>query len=418
MSAVTLLWFGAEAYALVGTELLSVAVPEQGEPAAALAEFVCALSPSPKCVDLIYQPGGLDPIRASCPRGARAVLAKTLARDFPAVSHPSTSWATLTPRAYEGAYTTLLFLESRPRIPRLAAALAERGVTLRGAWPLPALLETIPPFNTPDTTGIFLVTTTSTALVFALLPNASRSVTLVNDVAAPATILLALNTALTFFDRDSPPPVHVVCFGEPWPLGDQFAGIAPVLHDLGAILERSQLLAAKAASNFAPPDASFPWNRLLQLASVLMLGFAVSTVAIYQHDLRALQADRTRRAAIADDERQQIALLRQNREATYAALAFAAEVPGTDRAVARLVDVLAKSTPNAVTIHSLTLADGAFTIEGTVHDGSSPIKGPLADLHATLARKDQPWTLLEQTRGNAGTAGFVIAGAFREAATP
>lgn len=418
MSAVTVLWFGAEAFGCVGDELLPILLPEKSDPAVTIAEFVAALSPKPKSVQLIYQPQGLDPVRASCSRGARSVLSRTLVREFPAIAKPSTTWATLTPHPFDGAYTTLLFIETRPRIPRLASSLAEQKITLRGAWPLPALLETIPPFSTPGRTGIFFVTTESTALVYALLPNASRSVTFVNDVAAPANALLALNTALTYFDRDTPPPVHVISLGEPWPLGDHFAGITPTVHELGAVLERTNLLPTKAASNFAPPDLSFPWNRLLQLASALMLAFAIAAVAIYYRDLAALQADRTRRAAIAEDERLQVAALRENRDVIYNALAFSNEVPGPDRAVARLLEVLVKSTPTALTIHSLSVSDGSFTLEGTIHDGAGTAKSPFADFHALLARKDQPWSLAEQTRPTSPTAAFVIAGAFRDHPQP
>jgi hypothetical protein len=418
MSLLTLFWFGSEVYAYAEGELAAIPLPDKGDPAVALGEYVCGVQPRPKSVQLVYQPAGLDPIRASCTRGARAVLAKTLAREFPAIANPSTAWATLTPHAFEGAYTTLLFMETRPRIPRLASILQEQRISLRGAWPLPAVLETIPPFNTPEHPGIFLVTTETTALVYALMPNASRSVTFVNDIAAPSTALLALNTALTYFDRDNPPPVHVISLGEPWPLGEQFAHITPTVHDLPSLLQRVDSIPARGPANFSPPDTTLPWNRLLQLASLFTVLFAAATATIYYRDLTALQADLTRRAAIAEDERQQVITLRANRDAIYNATAFATEVPAGHRGISRLLEVLVKSTPAAITVHNLSVTEGTFTLEGTIHEGTGVQKGPFADFYASLSRKELPWTLSEQNRTAPNTAGFTISGTFRDVSSP
>jgi hypothetical protein len=418
MSLVTLLWFGHEAYFCRGGDLTPMALPDKGDPAVALGDFLVAMEPRPKTVQLIYQPACLDPVRASCTRGARTVLAKVLAREFPAIANPTTSWAALAPQPFEGAYTTLLFIETRPRIPRLASILNEHGIAFRGAWPLPALLETIPPFSTLSQPGIFLVTTAGTALVYALLPNASRSVTLVNDVSAPTNVILAMNTALTYFDRDIPPPVQVISLGEPWPLGDQFDSITPVFHDLPSLIHTAGALPTRASSNFAPPDIAFPWNRLLQLASAVMIVFAIAAATIYTHDLASLQADEHRRAAIADDERNQVNVLRQNRDTIYSDMAFTAEVPGPDRTVGHLLSVLVKSTPTAITMHSLTISDGAFKLEGTIHEGIGLPKGAYADFYALLANKDQPWTLAEPRPPAVATAGFMIAGTLGQPVLP
>lgn len=412
-SVVTLLWFGAEAYALHGADLLPIPLPDKGDPATTIAEAVAKLEPRPKTVQLIYQPAGLDPLRAACTRGSRAVLAKVLANEHPAVAHPSAMWAALTPQAFEGSYTTMLFIDARPRIPRLQAALAEHSIAMRGAWPLPALLETIPPFSSGSEPGIFLVTTETTGLVYAILPNASRSLSLVGDVAARDNALLSLNTALTYFEHDVPPPVHVIALGEPWPLGDNFAEITPTAHDLPSLLQRASALPTSGTSNFAPPEFAFPWNRLLQLASVLMIAFALISGFIYYRDLRALQADQTRRAALADDVRKQVTTLRANREQIYAARAFGAEVPESQRQMGRLFDTLVKATPTAITLHSLTITDGTFTIEGTLHEGIGNQTGPFTTFYDVLSRADQPWTMSAQNRTIPTTADFLISGTFR-----
>jgi hypothetical protein len=413
MSAVTVFWFGAEAYCLYkSSELASIPLPDKGDPAAAIAAHITALDPKPKSAQIVYQPAGLDPLSASCQRGPRADLAKTLAGEFPAIANASTTWATLTPQPYEGAYRTLLFLETKPRLPRIAAALAEEGIALRGAWPLPALLETLPGFASADAPGIFFVTTPTTAFVYALLPNASRTVTLVNDISAPQSSLLALNTALTYFDRDVPPPVHVVSFGDPWPLGESFAELTPTSHALQDILARADSLPTRGTSNFIPPDVTLPWNRIVQAAALFLFLYAIVTTFIYYRDFRALQADQSRRAAIAEDLRAQVAMLRQNRDQIQTDEAFSGELPPSQRPIARLIDTLVKATPTAITLHTLSVTDGTFTIEGSLHEGTGGTKGPFTDFYNALGRPDLPWTLAAHNR-TAATADFVLSGTFK-----
>lgn len=416
---VTLFWFAQDAFVYDGSELMPIPLPDKGDTTAAIASFLAALDPKPGQVQLIYQPTGLDPLPTPCVRGSRHVVAKTLARSHPNIANPTSTWALLTPLPFEASYTSLLFLESKNRIPRLASALEDAGIALRGAWPLAALLDALPELSRPDSLAICLVSSDSAAAVYARQPEATRTFALFHDVGARASVPAQLNTCLSTFDSDNLPPVLVFHHGDPWHLPDDFTEFgAPTVAPLSALLDAADGLSIKAASNYLPPVTSIPWNRIVQFLAVCGLVAAAALGAMYWLDWRKLQEDALRRAAVADALRVEITHLNSNREQITTNLAFADSVTSDSSYVASLLETLVKSIPEEITLHSLTTTDSGFTVSGTVHEGLGLASGPYPKLLAALARPDAPWTLSAETPQKLEAPAFTISGRFNTSSKP
>lgn len=413
--SITLLWFGNSVYIANGESIDAITVPDNADPASAIAAHCAALDPRPDSLHLIYQPEGMGATNVTCLRGPRHALAKTLGREHPIINSPTTSWAVLNPLPYDGSYTSCLFIETKNRIPRLASALLESGIELLGAWPIPALADQLPELQRDDATGIVCVTTADAALVYARLNQGTRRFLFLSSIAAQTSFPAEVNEAIAAFETETPPNLTIYHQGETWNLGTEFnPRVKPVHLPITDLLRVSHQLKLNSPANYLPPGTSIPKRFLLNLGSTFALAIAVILAGLYFLDWRSLQNDQHRRSQQAESLRQQIHVLTANREQITQARAFAAEVSTDSAAVGTLLDTLVENIPDEITLHELTITKDVFTMRGTVHSDYAAANGPYKHFRDALAGNGLPWAITKDTPETITQPSFTITGRFNK----
>lgn len=411
----TILWWGSEIFTLRpdGTTGRHT-IPLRNDGVNIFTSVLDSLAEKPKRLRLIYQPSDLEIHPVQAPRGSRNVIKRSLGHEFSQILNPATVWSCQRLRAHSDGYSTLLYIESRPRMARLQSAVADRNIFLEGAWPLVTLLEQVPPTSDQERPAIAVAHTDERGVVFTMDHTGDRKLEQEEGADFHARCVHHLQAAFSLFDANQPPPVLVVGDAAQWPLPELMNGTVPTVIALPDLLAAAEKIPAGDISNLGLREFTINANLCGQVLGGLSLAGAAALAFFYYQDVQRYSHDLGKideaRATISAD----IARLRANRTIIETSEAFTREVTEDAGAKLTLFHQLVTATPAPVEIRALRITQKSFTIEGTAREGLGQNTGPFFTFFEAISSPSQPWTISKDNRPEKLTSpDFTLNGTFK-----
>jgi len=376
----TILWFGKQLVLKTTEGVEGLPLPEKEDPIPLVMAAIEALEPRPKTVRIIYQPADLEMHAVDdMSKGNRNVIADTLGADYPALRNPATVWsASRLHKTEDGRYGTLLWIDSKLRLARLRGALEQKKIKVEGAWPLVSVLEEVEPTKTPNSPAMAVVLTDAGGFVYAVAPGGGRTATFVTGYGFRQQLGGVVKTALSHYSTSERPPVLVVDGGvEKWDIGaTELADSSPLTLNLEEILAVGEKLPPRSLANFLPRELVLRVDRILQWATVAVAAAAVLSLAAYYHQYRGLVASGIEQDRIAQALRAEVATYKANQAKMQEIDQLDREMETTAGGRMALLKAIMRDKPREVTVHTLTISNNTFAIQGTAHEGAGSNQGP------------------------------------------
>jgi len=310
-------------------------------------------------------------------------------------------------------------LRRSSRLAALAAAVAQRGRRVEGAWPLAALLEAA---SAPGRQGaVHLLATAERALVASASSEGGCWVKAHDGPDFLDPTLASLRTALARFDDGNPPGGMVVI--EDGPQADALRlaarGLGPAGSRLSDLLRHAHRLVPGDASDLLPAR---PWHRRrsVQLGLAAAAGLALLAAG---DGLRAgaRRRERVRREIVAQQDQQ-----RRREEAAAADRARQQAAAQQNEARARaecpapfqegLLRTVARELPSSAVLHRLVIDRSQFVLSGTNAAGGAPAAEAWPRFLRSLGAAENPWQMEEAPERP--SADFSLRGRLRPAESP
>jgi hypothetical protein len=397
--------------------------PEE-DPAAAIGELLDAEFPGPAAARLLYQPDTLAAHEVACPAPSRRQLRRLLAGDFPALRSRAAVWAAAPPRPARDGYATVLYLEPASPLPRLQTALAERGIGLEGAWPMPALWEIERPAAEFDRGYLGVAAGPRRAVVFCLSPAGDRSVRLTAGPVAPEDAAAEIRRAFARFDEADRP--RAVLAATPGPEGDAWReGLAPCALEeitLADWMSRARQLETGGLGDLLPRDSLLRRGprqcRFAAAAGLLLLALAAFwTERHCQTVAAAARAGAARRAesARAQETLSTRASLRERIDHLQGAWRAAQAPASRDSA---FIVALARAAAEGVVLQSVRIAGDEFEVRGRPDPDPTRAADRLRRFRRALFIPGQPWRADSADEAPADDGAFVLRGSWTPQSPP
>lgn len=403
------LWVGREVYIEAQDGLAHTVLPERGDHVEAVCKLIADLPGSPKSIRLVYQPGDLDSSPVEVPKAGRNVIQRVLARDHVNLGTDNCCWGCLTLFAAGKTYSSVLLVESSPRLQRLKHALLEEKIEIVGAWPLPTLIETFPPFNSPKANGLAIVRTEAGAILYGVDRSGTRAIAAFQDEQFRASLLNALNQNLALYDPTATPTIYLFSPEKDEQLEELLAPYAPVMPGMTSLIENIPSLNLKHPSNFLPTEFTINVNAIFATVGSTSFLLAIVLAVLYVMDIRHVTEDQFRKRSEADRISSRIATFEKNRDAIDAAKSFTQEAMPANARTSELLRFFSKNIPQTVTIRSFKVNELTFTIEGLAHD---PAKNGADYTKFVTALSSQPGYRIAESARPGATPEFIITGTF------
>lgn len=362
------IWLGRDVYLKTDEDSTKVTLPERGDQVDALCKLIVSLPGSPKSVRIVYQPAELDCSPIEVPKAGRNVLERILARDHLNLGTDNCAWACLTLFPAGRTYSSVLMIESAPRLQRLQHALFEQKISVAGAWPLPSLIERFAPFDTPKSPALAVVRTPNGAILYGVDKTGTRTIAAFQDEQFRASLFGMLGQQLALYDAGSTPPVYLFTAEPDTELEELLAPYSPLMPGIAPLLDAIANLSPKHPSNFLPGEFSINPNTLLAAVGGASLLLAAILSALYVLDIRRVSEDQRSKRAEADRLSVRISSLEKNQEAIEAARSFTNEANPASARPSELIHFLSRNIPQSITLRTFKVNNLAFTIDGISHD--------------------------------------------------
>ena len=370
-------------------------LPADGDPALSFCAFAANLNTP--ALRVFYASENLEHFSTPCPKGTRSTLQRALSPRYPALENPSIAWAAHSVRVHPSGASTLLYIEQQPRLLRLRAALAERGVTLEAVFPILVLAEAAPPMNESEKPTLAVLHTDEAAAVYWITPGGDRHAAFFDGPTARERMLEEVVTGVSAFEGKTTPVFTVVNAGT---TAVDLTGVAtPPAKILSAaeFLAHANRVAAREVHNLLPLQPRWSFDLLCHAAALLFFIGTLAFVGHYLIALRSAQADvalqHSQEHALAD----QNARFRANQVRIAQSAALMDEVTIARPLKRQFLEALNRARPPQISIRSVSLNEATWTIAGYAHEGVNAEKGPYQSFLAAF-EKSGSWTIGAESR--------------------
>lgn len=372
-----------------------VPVADPGQAAAVLA---AAWPCEDRRLRLLYEPDGFRAEAAECPQANRTTLGWALSDRFPELVEPERGWSHEPIRAHDGGFVTMLHLEAAPELFPLVEALAQAGLTVTAAWPVPTWLQMLP--SDLSDTGAFVGALLSRDRV-CLYYEAADGRREVKRWQGPEALEHGRNWLGEHLAKHPDTPVWLVpdhCglmadFDLPKASDEpETLTIVPV----DEALAREAVFPSRHPAQLLPPVSRLSQGALLAVASWAVLVGAISWAALSGWTwfrAQRLDADQQPRLVAL---RTEVAHLEAN-AAEIARLQAAVETPPAIPASGLLVD-LTQDLPSAIVFDRIEFDGSQLEVDGWTPPDTDPLPAWLAQRKAS--HPDWEWRLATPQPGS------------------
>jgi len=408
-------WLGSELFVSHGGHLTEV--PLSGDPVALLSDYLANLEPRPKAVRFIYSSPDHEVTEVNCPKGGRNVVRRCLSQDHSSLSNTSVLFACthFSRLESENTYTTILHVETKPRLRRLQLALGERGIRIEGAWPFACLVEALPqcPAGSP---AVAFLGAAQSGFFYCATPSGARKATLLNGDDITNTGLNAAQQTLSGFSGAASPPALVFSFaGLPIDATDgRLAACKVSVLSLEDVVGAVASLKPNDLGNLLPPRTELSINLFLGFFGAIFLIYAVFLTFGYWREVRKMEHDTDQQRRAVSSLEASVQEARNHKRVIENAGIFCAELASNAGARVRLLDCLVQNTQKSITLRSLSFTGDSFTIEGVAYEGIGAAASPVHSLLDALSANSSLWVISPESRPQRLTnPAFVIQGTFK-----
>ncbi len=362
------IWVGRDVLIKTDAGTTPLTLPERGDQVDALCKAITGLPGTPKMVRIIYQAADLDSSPVEVPKAGRNVLERILSRDHSNLGTGNCAWACLTLFPAGRTYSSVLLVESTPRLQRLQHALIEQGITVVGAWPVPVLIEQFAPFDTPKSPALAIVRTANGAILYGVDKTGTRTIVSFQDEQFRSSLFSTLGQQLALYDSSSTPPVYLFTAETDTELEELLAPYSPLMPGLTPLLDATGRLEPKHPGNFLPTEFSLNPNALLASVGATSLLLAVILCTLYVLDIHRVTEDQRAKRLEADRLSARIASLERNRDAIEASRSYINEAMPSCSRPSEILHVLSKTIPQSLTLRTFKMNNASITMEGISHE--------------------------------------------------
>jgi len=389
------LWWDSTVLARIEGQTIATQLPANSNDVAGFCAFIQGLKPVPKAVRIFYHSTALELLATPCPKGSRRTIQRALRHRTTALNDPSAAWAAHSVRSGGSGTTTLLYVEARPRLARLRAALADDGILLDAAFPILVLVEETVPPGDREKPRIVLLTSDEASAIYWITPAGDRHAVFFDGTTARERIVQELIDGFAIFKTD--PAFTVVDAGSsPFDLSqiarDDFKRKPSQILSAAELLDAAGTLSTREVYNFLPPGSPVTFDHLCHVAALGFFFAGALMAATYFTAIRSAQGNLTEQRAQEKALEGDVERLRANQTSIASARAVLAEAKIAPPVKLRLLEALNRARPVQISIQSATLGDSTWTLSGHLHEGTEPGKGAFQAFLAALQKGDG-WTV-------------------------
>jgi hypothetical protein len=350
---------------------------------------------------LIYHPGGLEYHVVACPDARKARLKAIFANDHRVLKQSNAIWALEPIRRNFDDFGTVLYIDSRSRLPRLIDSLGAQDVAVEGVWPIQTLIERSPPCDCDDHGFISVINVGQRFLVSSVGASGARLLAFKeNDLEG---VITDINAALAFFEGAALPGGLLVCDGE-----EAAAKLRRSIHEHASIpmteasladwMSGALALSPGSFSDFTPrkpllrikPDGAQVAALLGLIATALALVWFVETSARRKIALTQTAAENGQREALEQTIREKRSTQSRIEQMTreLSSLSVAAQPLGA------FLMALSKVTPPTIALENLSVDGSRFSLRGRAYrSGGDAGPSPLELFCRELGSAGTEWQL-------------------------
>jgi hypothetical protein len=408
-----ILWWNDTVLARVSGQNVATTLPSDSNDVAAICSFIRGLSTVPKAVKIFYHSPAIEHFVTPCPKGSRRTIQRALCHRTPALDDLATTWAAHPVRAGASGTTTLLYIESQSRLPRLRAALAERGIILEGVFPVLGLVEEMALSEEREKPRLVLLISDDAAAVYWITPVGDRHAAFFDGISARERIIRELIEGFSIFKAS--PVFTVINVGtKPFDLTqishEDFVPKPSRILSAAELLDGAGTLGTRETYNFLPPGSPVNFDHLCYLTAIVFL-FAGSLLAsAYLSAIRSSKANLSAQQAEERALEDNIERLRANQTRVKSAQEILAEAKVALPVKLRLLEALNHARSAQISIQTANLGESTWTVTGRVQEGPTPERGPLQAFIAALQKGDG-WTVgADRTTPIGADSDFTLSG--------
>jgi hypothetical protein len=409
MQVVSVIWFGSHATIHLGDEHIPVSF-SQRDPVQALCGALCEMEKKPKSIRLLFQPADLDYQQVKIPKVGRAGIERCLEESEIPLSD---AWGCLVPIPDGKMYYSLLLTESQPLLLRLKQTLAENRIRLLGAWPLVAVIDTLPPFNSLTAPGLAILEYPDATLIYSIDAQKSRSLAMISGEDMHGSAVNTLSQHLALYDVSQLPAIyHLHATTEPSFTASLLPSGSTTELTESQLVSASQKLPLSALSNFIPKQLAESYSFFITSAGVAAFALAFLMAFTYWRDLHNTEALAVSTKEAITKLTGTIQTLENNRELIKANSVFVEEAVPSKLAINALFDYIEGHTPDSIAIRNLSITGDTFVIDGSLFEGVGTQASPYHKFYDGLLSAKGTWKLADNGRLNVAMADFSITGKF------
>jgi hypothetical protein len=374
-------------------EPASLLLPLDGDALQAFCSFIEGLTPTPKIIRLFYAAPTLNYVVARCPpKATRTVMRDVLKTNYPVLENPDTAWAVHKVSNPKATSTVLYIEQEPPRLQRLRAMLAGRGINLIAAFPLLTLVEETPQFSEATKPTLALLHTAEACAVFWTNATGERHAAFFQGETAIKRATTEVQNGFSIFEGQTVSSFIVINAGGP-PFDTAELPQKPAkVYSTGEFLQLGNEISPRELSNLLPPPSRLSSNYLCSAAAIILFGLAALNGLNYMAAVRAAQADLALQKAQEQQLTTEISTLQSNKTHIDQMQAMLNEVAPPSTVKSSFLDALGHGRPLQITFHSATVNESTWTVTGTIHEGIGVEKGPFEAFIRQFS-KAGPWTL-------------------------